>query len=186
MQPALENLCGPGKPLKAEAPDANEIAGLLRTGQELLVKADRALASAKLLLDSGDVDGACNRAYYPMFDAARAALLSIEAPVPAEVARTHSGLIAAFSLHLDKSGRIPHLLRPCASTPKPVAKSLSFKWSDWQFRLRMSKLLDNLNFELRHKAIIDRSGRYPHRNALLGRSSSAEELAFLSEPGSSF
>jgi uncharacterized protein (DUF924 family) len=45
---------------------------------------------------------------------------------------------------------------------------------------------DNLNFELRHKAIIDRFGRYPHRNAVLGRSSSAEELAFLSEPGSSF
>ena len=45
---------------------------------------------------------------------------------------------------------------------------------------------NNLNFELRHKAIIDRFGRYPHRNALLGRSSSAEELAFLSEPGSSF
>ena len=45
---------------------------------------------------------------------------------------------------------------------------------------------DNLNFELRHKAIIDRFGRYPHRNALLGRTSSAEELAFLSEPGSSF
>ncbi len=32
MHPALENLCGPGKSLKAEAPDANEIAGLLRTG----------------------------------------------------------------------------------------------------------------------------------------------------------
>jgi len=32
MQQALENLCGPGKPLKAEPPDANEIAGLLRTG----------------------------------------------------------------------------------------------------------------------------------------------------------
>jgi hypothetical protein len=32
MHPALESLCGPGKPLKAEAPDANEIAGLLRTG----------------------------------------------------------------------------------------------------------------------------------------------------------
>jgi uncharacterized protein (DUF924 family) len=45
---------------------------------------------------------------------------------------------------------------------------------------------DNLNFELRHKAIIDRFGRYPHRNAILGRSSSPEELAFLSEPGSSF
>lgn len=45
---------------------------------------------------------------------------------------------------------------------------------------------DNLHFELRHKAIIDRFGRYPHRNAILGRSSSAEELAFLAEPGSSF
>jgi uncharacterized protein (DUF924 family) len=45
---------------------------------------------------------------------------------------------------------------------------------------------NNLDFELRHKAIIDRFGRYPHRNAILGRSASAEELAFLSEPGSSF
>jgi uncharacterized protein (DUF924 family) len=45
---------------------------------------------------------------------------------------------------------------------------------------------NNLNFELRHKAIIDRFGRFPHRNAILGRSSSAQELAFLSEPGSSF
>jgi uncharacterized protein (DUF924 family) len=45
---------------------------------------------------------------------------------------------------------------------------------------------DNLNFELRHKAIIDRFGRYPHRNALLGRTSTPQELAFLSEPGSGF
>jgi len=45
---------------------------------------------------------------------------------------------------------------------------------------------NNLNFELRHKAIIDRFGRYPHRNAILGRTSTPEELAFLSEPGSSF
>jgi uncharacterized protein (DUF924 family) len=44
----------------------------------------------------------------------------------------------------------------------------------------------NLDFELRHKAIIDRFGRYPHRNPILGRSSSEQELAFLSEPGSSF
>lgn len=44
----------------------------------------------------------------------------------------------------------------------------------------------NYQFELRHKAIIDRFGRYPHRNAILGRESSPEELAFLKEPGSSF
>ena len=41
-------------------------------------------------------------------------------------------------------------------------------------------------FELKHKAIVDRFGRYPHRNALLGRVSTVEELAFLQEPGSSF
>lgn len=42
------------------------------------------------------------------------------------------------------------------------------------------------DFELKHKEIIDRFGRYPHRNALLGRESTATELAFLQEPGSSF
>lgn len=76
------------------------------TPQELMLKADRALDSARLLLGSGDVDGACNRAYYAMFDAARAALIASSAPVEAEVARTHSGLITAFSLHLVKSGLI--------------------------------------------------------------------------------
>lgn len=45
---------------------------------------------------------------------------------------------------------------------------------------------DALRFELLHKAIVDRFGHYPHRNAILGRSSTAEELAFLSGPGSSF
>ena len=47
-------------------------------------------------------------------------------------------------------------------------------------------LKDNLAFELRHKAIIDRFGRYPHRNALLGRESTPQELAFLQMPGSRF
>lgn len=42
------------------------------------------------------------------------------------------------------------------------------------------------DFELRHKAIIDRFGRYPHRNAILGRRSTAEELTFLAQPGSRF
>lgn len=45
---------------------------------------------------------------------------------------------------------------------------------------------DNYKFELRHKAIVDRFGRYPHRNAVLGRASTAEEMEFLQQPGSSF
>jgi uncharacterized protein (DUF924 family) len=44
----------------------------------------------------------------------------------------------------------------------------------------------NLDFELKHKAIIDRFGRYPHRNAVLGRTTSEDEIAFLQEDGSSF
>ncbi len=44
----------------------------------------------------------------------------------------------------------------------------------------------NLNFEHKHKAIIDRFGRYPHRNAVLGRQSTPEELEFLQQPRSSF
>lgn len=43
-----------------------------------------------------------------------------------------------------------------------------------------------LDFEQRHKAIIERFGRYPHRNALLGRVSTPQELEFLNEPGSFF
>ena len=42
------------------------------------------------------------------------------------------------------------------------------------------------NYELRHKAIIDRFGRYPHRNEILNRKSTKEELEFLSQPVSSF
>ncbi len=45
---------------------------------------------------------------------------------------------------------------------------------------------ENLRFEVAHRDIIKRFGRYPHRNAILGRDSSAEEIAFLKEPGSSF
>ncbi|MDR5859344.1 DUF924 domain-containing protein [Halomonas eurihalina] len=44
----------------------------------------------------------------------------------------------------------------------------------------------NLEFEHRHRAILERFGRYPHRNAILGRASTPEELAFLEQPGSSF
>lgn len=44
----------------------------------------------------------------------------------------------------------------------------------------------NLDFEFSHKRIIEKFGRYPHRNKILGRQSTAEEIAFLSQPGSSF
>jgi uncharacterized protein (DUF924 family) len=52
-------------------------------------------------------------------------------------------------------------------------------------RLR-AELAQNIGFAQRHRDIIARFGRFPHRNQLLGRASSAEEKTFLTQPGSSF
>lgn len=42
------------------------------------------------------------------------------------------------------------------------------------------------DFARRHQVIVDRFGRFPHRNAILGRASTEEEAAFLQQPGSGF
>jgi len=51
---------------------------------------------------------------------------------------------------------------------------------------RSNGIQSNLDFEIKHKQIIERFGRYPHRNAILGRPSTHEELEFLKQPGSGF
>jgi len=43
-----------------------------------------------------------------------------------------------------------------------------------------------VDFAIRHQRIVDRFGRFPHRNAILGRESTPEEVEFLKEPGSGF
>ncbi len=45
---------------------------------------------------------------------------------------------------------------------------------------------ESLDYAVRHRDIIQRFGRFPHRNAVLGRDSTPEEAAFLLQPGSSF
>jgi uncharacterized protein (DUF924 family) len=45
---------------------------------------------------------------------------------------------------------------------------------------------EQLRYALRHREIIRRFGRFPHRNAFLGRASTPEEIQFLKEPGSGF
>ena len=51
---------------------------------------------------------------------------------------------------------------------------------DEEYERRLTK------WALAHKDVIDRFGRFPHRNAVLGRTSTAAEAAFLEQPGSSF
>jgi uncharacterized protein (DUF924 family) len=43
-----------------------------------------------------------------------------------------------------------------------------------------------VDYAERHRAVIERFGRFPHRNEILGRESTPEEVQFLAEPGSSF
>lgn len=63
---------------------------------------------------------------------------------------------------------------------------------DIQDQIRAVALIDSLgegeqvDYARRHLEIIDRFGRFPHRNNVLGRPNTAEEAAFLKQPGSSF
>ena len=49
-----------------------------------------------------------------------------------------------------------------------------------------SGMKSSLDFEHKHKLIIEKFGRYPHRNTLLGRTSTPEEIQFLTQPNSNF
>ena len=69
-------------------------------------RAARAMRSARLLLNDDDVVGACNRAYYAMFEAAQASVLSAGNADPADI-RTHSGLIRRFGIDVVQAGLIP-------------------------------------------------------------------------------
>jgi len=51
---------------------------------------------------------------------------------------------------------------------------------------RANGIQNNLDFENKHRDIIVRFGRYPHRNGILGRDSTEDEIEFLKQPGSSF
>ena len=54
-------------------------------------------------------------------------------------------------------------------------------------RAEPKAFFDNtLDFARRHQAVIERFGRFPHRNAILGRASTAEEQAYLAQPGAGF
>ena len=70
-------------------------------------KAVKALASARLLIEAEDSDGATNRAYYAMFDAALAALSWAQGEAARRSAKSHSGLIASFGRHLVQPGHVP-------------------------------------------------------------------------------
>ena len=76
------------------------------TAQFYLTRSDRALASARMLLQEGDAAGAGNRAYYAMFDAVHAALRIAGIVTEGSGPKTHNGLITLFSKELVQTGRL--------------------------------------------------------------------------------
>ena len=69
----------------------------------------------------------------------------------------------------------------------PYMHSESAKIHEWAVELFSQPGAEyQFEFELKHKTIIDRFGRYPHRNEILGRTSTPEEIEFLKQPDSSF
>jgi len=69
----------------------------------------------------------------------------------------------------------------------PFMHSESLKIHEVAIELfKKNGIKNNLDFEVKHKLIIERFGRYPHRNSILGRTSTVEEIEFLKTPGSGF
>jgi len=89
----------------------------------------------------------------------------------------------AVSLGMDKT--LPPLERGFIYLPFMHSESLKIHEIAEQL-YRQHGVQSGLEWELKHKAIIARFGRYPHRNDILGRESTSEERTFLKEPNSSF
>lgn len=82
-------------------------------------------------------------------------------------------------------GKLPDEMKPFLVMPYMHSESRKIHREAMEL-FSQPGLEGNLGFEEAHKAIIDRFGRYPHRNKVLGRVSTAEEIKFLEGPNSSF
>ncbi|MBC7452189.1 MAG: DUF924 domain-containing protein [Massilia sp.] len=103
------------------------------------------------------------------------------------------GLALAAALDLEARGAartLPALQRWFAYLPFEHAEDLHMQEKSVALFAELAagdaQFADALDYAHRHRDVIARFGRFPHRNAILGRASSAEELAFLRQPGSRF
>lgn len=82
------------------------------------------------------------------------------------------------------------LYLPLEHSESPALQQLSVRMFTRLYQQVPAEQMDTfrrfLMFALRHRRIVDRFGRFPHRNQVLGRESTPEEEAFLQEPGSGF
>ncbi|OTG64323.1 DUF924 family protein [Acinetobacter silvestris] len=105
---------------------------------------------------------------------------------PASFAQDPIALVLAQeSIHLELDQNLPSEQRAFLYMPFMHSESKLMHEHALQLFESLGNPI-NLDFEKQHKRIIDRFGRYPHRNEILGRQSTLEELEFLKQPNSHF
>jgi uncharacterized protein (UPF0332 family) len=77
-----------------------------KTPAVYIAKAERALSAARVLVRAEDAEGACNRGYYAMHDAAHAALYAAGIKLPERPIKSHHGLVSLFGQHLVRGRQI--------------------------------------------------------------------------------
>ncbi|QKY06650.1 DUF924 family protein [Janthinobacterium lividum] len=99
----------------------------------------------------------------------------------------------ALALYLTEQGldqQLPPMLRAFAYLPFEHAEDLAMQARAVELFQLLSQAQPGfdgmLDYAERHQEVIARFGRFPHRNAILGRASTPQELEFLRQPGSSF
>jgi uncharacterized protein (DUF924 family) len=97
---------------------------------------------------------------------------------------------AAAMVGLRQDESLPPCMRAFVYMPFEHAEGLAMQEESVRLFTRLvsssPELAGMLDFARRHRDVIERFGRFPHRNAILGRVSTAEEMAYLRKPGSRF
>ena len=103
-------------------------------------------------------------------------------------AQALAGAHALVGARLDE--QLPPFMRAFAYMPFEHAEGIAMQDEAVRLFTRLEtaapELVHMLDYAHRHRAAIERFGRFPGRNAVLGRQSTAEEIAYLAEPGSGF
>jgi uncharacterized protein (DUF924 family) len=103
-------------------------------------------------------------------------------------AQALAGASALVGARLDEA--LPPVMRAFAYLPFEHAEGLAMQDESVRLFTRLAaeapELASMLDYAHRHRAVIERFGRFPHRNAALGRRSTAEELAWIAQPGTGF
>jgi uncharacterized protein (DUF924 family) len=97
--------------------------------------------------------------------------------------------ITDYLIQIDEANKLPPVEQMFVYLPLMHSEDIADQRRSVTFFRQLAQhnpSLDSISYALRHLEIIERFGRFPPRNAILGRISTPEELAFLAQPGSSF